>query len=519
MKILITNLLITISLLLLTVSTNAQIGKNNILLKKRHKYALVPPSISGVIHYKSKVKPVTFGIIVFDENNTSGTEAFDLPTKVTRNSTFSFQLPIISRPKLIQIQSFKSSDFISTIGQFFVEPNDKIKIEIFETSGEDSIVFSGESSAKYLVSKILIDDFKDFYAMERVVQPPAMSDLESIDSFTNYLNYYTSVAYKLFLKGEKLIFSNPEINSKMKLLLKSQYLGFNAIWALTMNNFYVQACTGNAVYMQAVQKCFNDNFPKLLIEPNMESFASPRFSSYLEVMLAQKLVLNSESGDVPLKNFYNLLKSNYTGEIRERQMIQFIKEDQVKKFFVNIEKDTIDSLIEDSKNYLISDKGKEIYKDVQFFKRGTQIFDGEFIDTNGNKFTTASLRGKVVLIDIWGTGCKGCAYFYKRFEQELWPTLKQNKKFRYLSVNTDMKQSTWLTSLESDLYSSKEYLNVFTGQNIGLYKHPFTKFYQINAAPFLLLVDEKGQVISRLTVDVGMSNLAGEIISYTNLIK
>ena len=101
------------------------------------------------------------------------------------------------------------------------------------------------------------------------------------------------------------------------------------------------------------------------------------------------------------------------------------------------------------------------------------------------------------IIDLWGIGCEGCAQFHKMFEKDIWPTVKDVSDFKVVSVNIDKTKDRWLKGIGSNHYTSMDYINLYTGENVGTQNHDFTKFYNVNAVPFLVLVGKDGRIIAK----------------------
>jgi len=74
---------------------------------------------------------------------------------------------------------------------------------------------------------------------------------------------------------------------------------------------------------------------------------------------------------------------------------------------------------------------------VDFDPVGKPVTDFEGMTTNGLKVSTESMRGKVLLIDLWGINCGSCLDELKALEP-LYQSLKE-KKFEIWAVNTEQK--------------------------------------------------------------------------------
>lgn len=111
-------------------------------------------------------------------------------------------------------------------------------------------------------------------------------------------------------------------------------------------------------------------------------------------------------------------------------------------------------------------------------------------DTAGRLVNLHDFRGKVVVVDFWFTGCGGCAGFYSRVFSPLKAHFKSNDGVVFVSVSTDTSHATWRHSIESNIYTSDDALNLNTG---GRLPHPVVDFYQLYAYPSLLVIAKDGQ--------------------------
>lgn len=129
-------------------------------------------------------------------------------------------------------------------------------------------------------------------------------------------------------------------------------------------------------------------------------------------------------------------------------------------------------------------------------KLNTQDKPHEFSlpDSLGNFISLKSLKGKVVLIDFWFSGCGAC-----RLENKNYQAIYQkfhNKGFEILSVSRDKYKNSWIKAMQADKITWKSVWDADSKVT--------TNMYFVTAFPTTYLVNSKGIIIAK--------NLRGEAL-------
>lgn len=144
---------------------------------------------------------------------------------------------------------------------------------------------------------------------------------------------------------------------------------------------------------------------------------------------------------------------------------------------------------------------KDIEKTVQrlaLTKAGTPVFDFERIDKDGNKVSTAALKGRTYILDFWGSWCGPCRASHPHLK-ELYKKYK-SKGFEIVAVaqergkSFDESKAKWLKAIEEDGISWVHILN-----QDGIEKQDIVKTFNVNAFPTKILIGADGKIITRTT--------------------
>ncbi len=115
-----------------------------------------------------------------------------------------------------------------------------------------------------------------------------------------------------------------------------------------------------------------------------------------------------------------------------------------------------------------------------------------FEDINGKTVGLEDFKGKVKLIDFWSDGCGPCRFFYKNTLSKVEPEYQNNRNVVFISVSLDRSKNRWIKGIESDNYTSKEAMNLYT-YGLGA-DHPFLIENLIKGTPTVLLIDKEDNI-------------------------
>jgi len=114
-------------------------------------------------------------------------------------------------------------------------------------------------------------------------------------------------------------------------------------------------------------------------------------------------------------------------------------------------------------------------------------------DESGKIYRNKDFKGKVILLDFWFTGCKGCLALHQNMKP-VKEYFKDNKFFIYVSVSIDKNKEMWKKSLASGDYTDETDIKLWLG-DLGK-KHPIVEFYDIASYPTMILIDGNDEVVA-----------------------
>lgn len=141
----------------------------------------------------------------------------------------------------------------------------------------------------------------------------------------------------------------------------------------------------------------------------------------------------------------------------------------------------------------VSDEGtRELLDGLQMnMSIGTPAFDFNLKDTAGKTVTLGDLKGKVLIVDFWYTGCLGCASLTKQMKP-IFEHYRERKDVLFVGISIDEDFYKWKESVSKGFFTHTESLNLYTNgeaQHAAIIKH-----YNIRTYPTIIIIDADGKV-------------------------
>lgn len=138
----------------------------------------------------------------------------------------------------------------------------------------------------------------------------------------------------------------------------------------------------------------------------------------------------------------------------------------------------------------------------QKLKIGDQPYEFVLPDLKGNTISLNSLKGKVVLLDFWSSGCGPCRKEHKNY-------LVNYKKFRdhnfeILSISIDTDKNRWLEAMQKDQMIWKSVWDA----DMSITKYT----YLVSALPTNYLINRQGIIIAKDIRGSALTNKLNEVL-------
>ncbi|NRB62292.1 MAG: TlpA family protein disulfide reductase [Saprospiraceae bacterium] len=132
----------------------------------------------------------------------------------------------------------------------------------------------------------------------------------------------------------------------------------------------------------------------------------------------------------------------------------------------------------------------ELYEKWKPLAKGSAAPDFEYQNLDGELISLASLKGKVVYVDVWATWCGPCKGEIPSAKEVKEDMKGKDVEFLYVSIDDDV--DAWKKFLADDpAFANAIHIATYSG-----WKSDITEDYLIEGIPRYLLIDKEGKIIS-----------------------
>lgn len=138
---------------------------------------------------------------------------------------------------------------------------------------------------------------------------------------------------------------------------------------------------------------------------------------------------------------------------------------------------------------------------------GQPAFDFAGTDENGKEHRLSDYKGRVVVVDVWNTGCKPCIAeipYLERLEKQF-----ENKGVVFISYSLDTDTEVWKRFLKSHGMTGRQWVNT------GAFKSDFARDYRVRFIPRFMVFDKEGRIVEVYAPrpsDPRLAQLIGELL-------
>jgi thiol-disulfide isomerase/thioredoxin len=376
--------------------------------------------------------------------------------------------------KIIIPPYLRPDPIISTT--FLIQGGDQLIL----TRQNKRLIFKGENAEKYNVQ----------LKLKNITAEPVTGSLVNDLEYFNKIAFNDSVAYEkrmsLLQKAKKNLpldfFEIIKINASYDLALST----LGKIMQIIMGNSEISR--NNAII-----------FFKLKYQTRSSTINSEfavRSYNYLDYLFENELVLwEITCLKYPHRtfcSFFTQLERSYKGKIRDRLLLTSINSPI--SFVSNYRQDSTFFYTNRLLDIATDPFTRSVLTNNQkVFAGGVKVFDFKLRDTSNNYVQLSSLRGKVVIIDYYFTGCAGCIALNKNIEATV-QQFKEDSTIVFVSINLDKTMNQFKRAVIGGKYSHPASINLYT--NGEGEQHPLIRYYQIKACPRLMIIAPDGRMFN-----------------------
>jgi len=362
----------------------------------------------------------------------------------------------------------------------FIEPGDSIEISYDATSLKNTLSFSGKGKEKFLLADSVMQlrtAFND--EREKIKNQPFPVDylFNKIDSLQNKL-VRQLVSCKLLMSDESFNLLNALIKATV---LRTKYNGALNVFGDAYDNILKnQRSRLTASSKKAIQGLLNFD-GSLAYSYFYTSNVAGIFSAYYDDNK------KPQAGN-DLRAKYSYLSRHLPLKLRSPVLFLFIEGE------IRQNKDAaIEPIIGQSFPFLKDSTYKKLITqklaDARALKNGMPAPGFTLENTNGEKISLSSFKGKVIYIDFWFAACLPC---HKLFEdtRPVKEYFKTDSNVVFLAISVDNSEVWKKAVLKFNIPG----YHAFTENKFR--DHPVIKAYNVKEYPTTYLIDKKGNIFN-----------------------
>jgi thiol-disulfide isomerase/thioredoxin len=244
------------------------------------------------------------------------------------------------------------------------------------------------------------------------------------------------------------------------------------------------------------------------------SCLSPKYTYYLYEKIKLEVKHDRVLAKLPPKmdqNYFPRIKTDYTGIVRDKLLARWIMDVAAVN---NLQQEyALDVLALMHTPFFID----MVKKFNSAYQKGEPMTDFEFLDSNSRPIHLADFKGRIVVVDMWFTGCADCLLVAKgmiNIENQY----KDRNDIAFVTISVDRNKDTWLKSVNKNggkyyITPNTTYLyTIGTGE-----KNPFIQRYVPDGGfPQLLIIGKNGKMFSATLPHPVNETLESEFVKQVN---
>ncbi|MGJ1197175.1 TlpA family protein disulfide reductase [Sphingobacterium spiritivorum] len=347
--------------------------------------------------------------------------------------------------------------------KFYLKGGDQLDITLTDTT----YLLNGRLNSK---ENMVMKEWADF------IYPLFRKSIYFMEVYSTYVDYFPQqeaiiAKSKTFLNGKAT--GNPKFDKEIKTIMQMDLINYAT--------FFISSSART-------------------VHPKVEEY-SPFYATLKtkELTVNTQKIYNYPYGQQVLSSLVWMnMQQDKAGGSGIDKTLEYVSNDTLKGDMV-IE---FLSQYEDYKNYkFVIDKfGKYLLTKTQkeknislivpllSYEKGADALAFSYPDKDGNEVSFASLKGNVVLVDVWATWCGPCRAefpYLKQLDKDI-----EGKPIRVVSISIDEDEykDKWLKMIRDEGLGG---IQLFGGSS-----EEFSDYYKINAIPRFLVFDKNGKIVT-----------------------
>ncbi|MGL5945306.1 MAG: TlpA family protein disulfide reductase, partial [Sediminibacterium sp.] len=415
------------------------------------------------------------------------------------DGSFSIQLPNIKEPFYCTIKSNKWQDL--QLSDLLIEPGDSLYIEA-ETSLNNAVTTNRIEHLKISGRNAYKNQIQYYLALTyrfKSTLPGAKPII--VNRFNNLKDGYTDIERNYILRKAYLdsLLAVPEasISNKLRNELQLQLALNNATSLLSIYNIIKEKQLKKNTPLKEKEQLLADYYTlvdsaaKTIISAYNTKYMNPKFIEFA----CRKIIIDTrikQKGNGRISGLEYLKELNKWPTSCKEEIATLL----AYWFATSGQTDVSDmpamfkALMQIVKKPQLN---KIIEKFVSIYTPEEQVYPFELTGVDGQKVSIRNFMDKIVVLDFWFTGCVACIQMANMLKI-VKDSLHNNKDIVFMSINTDEDKNKWLQSVETEKYTHKGFINLYTnGEGPD---HPLITHYNITAYPRVFVIGKNNIVFS-----------------------
>jgi thiol-disulfide isomerase/thioredoxin len=375
-----------------------------------------------------------------------------------------------------------------------LEPGDSVRIKIKDAG----LVFTGSASAKFeMLYKISL-----MTAKSRAQQLNYKKNKYKVYAVNEYIEYRNALE-SLWQDRLSLLEAYRDNISRFAFLsLKGYFLNDYRYYLGCKFTMLSAKRTELGVNEQDLVQIFDSTFTQLAFRKEEESDTASilpvevGLRKYAEVAYGRTVgfvkVIDRENVVKHRVNSYYHAKTIYSGLAQRKALLRILMGRIIHKVTDKSEAEVVKDFLDLTNNTPFAEYVKAFLVKDETLKKGKLAPLFVLKSESGNMLSLDSLKGKVVFLDFWFTGCTGCVQMSASLK-EVEKQFKGNPHVVFLSISIDKNRDQWINSIKKAKYTTGSSINLFTGGSGG--EHTVIKDYNIRSFPAIFLIDSTGKLV------------------------